>query len=292
MKKQCIIPAFGEYVIFNDNTIVKKDGTKIQPNSKNKVTLVASADDAELGVTVGQKVTMTMDDLNTLCADKWVDSEVQEEFDINAGTEQPKAEPAKAEPAKTEEQIKAKEHKAKTKELKKKLDAASKNLLNAMTTSDKAAIDKAGEEFRAADAEYKAHTNTVVANAYSEEEKAIIEQYESLKYERDELRSIAEKHNDAMKEMKSKLPTGYKAGSTASTGTGEAVPQRAPKLNYDIAQNIREDVGRKGMSKSDAAKKYGVTVAAVNYICIYEHYKLKAGDTDFMLPIEPTEATA
>lgn len=279
MKKQFFnLLGFVSYSIFNDKTIVK-NGTLILPNKANKVTLTADADNAELAVVAGKKYTYNIDDLIAMGEGNWIDSPETEEPNMETVV------------AKTPEQIAADEaaaaeeaRKSKHKDLKAELAKKSAALLAAMAGTDKAAIDKAGEEYRAANETF---VNFEAENkpSFTPEQQATIDEFEALKAERDELRGIAEKHNESMKTLKEKLPTGYKPASTASgAGSGESVPQRAPKLNYGIAQNIRADVGHNAMKPSEAAKKYGVTVAAINYITTYEHYKLKTGDTDFMIP--------
>lgn len=266
MKRTTLI-GFSAYILFNDGTLKTASDNKKVKVTKGSVTLTASEDYPEGGIVAGTKYTYaTADLLASIPEQNWV--------------EDAPAADAPAAPAVelTAEQIEKNRLKAERKVLKDAVDAGLKKVIAAATDEDtlsaKTEMKNAQDALDAWDEENKPKPSeaqlTAEANLTAEEEAMAEFQVEYEVRKESYLKALA-----AVREFHS-----HKSILTAGTGATGDVPQRAPHLNYETAQNIRKDVSE-GMTHAAAAEKYGCSASSVGFIVVYEHYKLKEGDTAF-----------
>lgn len=260
--KSLKLQGFPNVTIFNDGTATDENGKQIKITKAGKIKITCTEDVEDTFVS-GRQYEFAMSDLQEYPEEHW--SEV-------TGDNMPDANAENAE--KTEDEKAKEAHKAKLKELRDAINDAQKQLL----TVESGDLEAARDRYLAAQAAYDEYQKEASTINLTDEQKAEIEKFEAIVAYR---QSIKDEFDAATEQYKAQaeIVKGYhKVRGTSSTGTGEFPQRAAGKLNYEKAQEIRKK-SSEGAKVSDLATEYGVTAASINYVLIYEHYKLKAGDT-------------
>lgn len=263
--KQFKLQGFSNYLIFDNGTAKNlTTGAMIQPNAKGNVKIVAS-EDAE-GIVAGTAYTYKMEDLVKAGEGQWAD--------VPAEAEAPAAE-------KTADEIR----KEKIAELRKAKNAAASSVLQAANATEREAAAQAYASAVTALDTFLGENKA--AKVVSPELTAALETHAGVISELEDAKAyVASLKEDSIAAVEAVKALGGKvAGSGGSKGEN---PNKAPKLTYDIAQEIRKDysVGRYGnagteMTVAAIAEKYGCSNSAVMFKVNYLQHKLKKGDTAY-----------
>lgn len=265
---------FESYEIF-DNGSVTENGQPIKRTAAQKtkgIVVLTASDDVDFGeagqVKKGDKVPFEIEALLNVPDEQWTEVENVNGTDAPTEAEQTEADRIKA------------ERKAKVKELKDRIKAKEKYLLDSENgpqtadefTAGKAALAEARQEL--ADFEAVAEKTGFVATP---DQQILIDEYLKMLEDQEAFNQLQKDLRGALKNFE--LPAGYRAPKSKG-GDGDVVPQRAPKLNYEKAQELRRDISE-GMDPKEVCQKYDVTMYAVKCIANYTNYKLKEGDTAY-----------
>lgn len=263
MKKAILtIGGFSGYSINENNQITNiATGEIFEANKGGKVKLTATEDNADNDVTEGQNVTLLLGDiLSAIPEENWTE-------DVPVAENETK----QADP----------EREAR-KKLLADLNKEKKSLFDKILASSDIDVimdcKTKMSEIDAKIAEIKPVPNKPAKVEFipTDEEKIEIEKYEGLI---SEIETAKETIKAAKLEIENiTLPAGYKKSKTS--GDSEVVPQRAPKLSYEIAQEIRKGLSE-GIEPKVLSEQFGTSLQSIGYIKNYLQHKLRKGDTAY-----------
>lgn len=284
--KTAKLAGFPNYTFNEDGTLTNSTGKAVTANKDGIVKMTAGEDVGDV-IKKGKKY----------------DYNLAETIEKLKGANQFKdATPveAKEDTPKTEEEIKADEIRAERSRLKTAVEDAKNAVIGAKTPEEFGDLQKAYfaaqkqfDEFIAANKS----TSTRAPKAtrvFTEEEKAIITNYENNVSVFNMLREIYAEMKEELAKERENLPEGYKAAKL----TGGTDANKAAHVGYEIAQKIRADyaIGRfegtpyhiagEKMKVSAIAEKYGVTSSAVGFYVNYLQHKLQKENTAVIEGVE------
>lgn len=267
-------------LISNGSEIVKVvdvNGKVLKPNKKGDYAFVASEDVPEYNIEAGKKYTYGAEQLQ---ASYFANGAGEDYNETPEAAEANNTDAAEAPKEKTEAQMKAEERRKKISEFKKKIDEIVGRLIASTdpeeTMKIKGELDAANKERE--DYEAANPVGKPEAKPLTDEEKAELEKYDGLDAEFKEAKAIYEELRAERAEMR-KLEL-IRKNRKETKESSEDVPQRAPKLSYEQAQEIRKMVSE-GIEPAKIAEHFGCTTAAVHYKAKYLQHKLRKGDTAF-----------
>lgn len=260
MKKAILtIGGFTGYSINENNQIANIETCEMfEANKSGKVKLNATEDNEDNNVVKGQQATLLLGDILSAIPDEnWIEEETNIEKEVKEVDAEKEA----------------------RKKLLADLNKEKKSLFDKiLASSDVDIIMECKAKMNEIDskiAEIKPVAKTKVEFVPTEEEKVAIELYESLQQEIEDAKGQIKACKLEIEKIT--LPAGYKK---AKTGDSEVVPQRAPKLSYEIAQEIRKGLSE-GIEPKVLSEQFGTSLQSIGYIKNYLQHKLRKGDTAY-----------